>query len=65
LDGSRGLGWIVMPDGSLYHTGYTGTAIRLDFNRKFFAILLTNRVHPDATNTAILEFRDKFYGMLF
>ena len=65
LDGSRGLGWIIMPDGSLYHTGFTGTAIRLDFNRKFFAILLTNRVHPDATNTAILEFRDKFYGMLF
>ncbi|MBC8233544.1 beta-lactamase family protein [bacterium] len=65
LDGSRSLGWIVMPDGSLYHTGYTGTAIRLDFKRKFFAILLTNRVHPDATNTAILDFRDKFYGMLF
>jgi len=65
LDGSRGLGWIIMPDNSLYHTGFTGTAIRLDFKRKFFAILLTNRVHPDATNTAILEFRDKFYGTLF
>ena len=65
LDGSRGLGWIIMSDGSLYHTGFTGTSIRIDIVRKLFAILLTNRVHPDANNTGILEFRDKFYGKIF
>jgi len=61
LDGSRGLGWIIMSDGSLYHTGFTGTSIRIHIDRKIFAILLTNRVHPDANNAGILEFRDKFY----
>lgn len=31
------------------HTGYTGTSIVIDFDRKSFAILLTNRVHPTRT----------------
>ncbi len=54
----RGLGWALdaplvanrsrLPaTGTLYHTGYTGTAIWIDLVSKQFLIVLTNRVHPD------------------
>ncbi|CAB3679380.1 serine hydrolase [Trinickia soli] len=54
----RGLGWALdaplvanrdrlPPVGSLYHTGYTGTAIWIDLVSRQFLIVLTNRVHPD------------------
>ena len=46
LNESRGIGWIILEDGSLYHTGFTGTSIRINLKRKMFALLLTNRVHP-------------------
>tara|TARA_B100000749_G_scaffold99749_1_gene76062 strand:- start:428 stop:1456 length:1029 start_codon:yes stop_codon:yes gene_type:complete len=62
LNSPRGIGWVVLKDKSLYHTGFTGTAIRLNLKKKTYEILLTNRVHPDASNTGILEFRDKFYN---
>ena len=62
LNSSRGIGWIVLADKSLYHTGFTGTAIRLNLKKKTYEILLTNRVHPDASDTSILEFRNKFYN---
>ena len=62
LNSSRGIGWVVLADKSLYHTGFTGTAIRLNLEKRTYEILLTNRVHPDASNTGILEFRDKFYN---
>jgi CubicO group peptidase (beta-lactamase class C family) len=61
LDGSRGIGWIILPDDVLYHTGFTGTAIWIDRKNRSAAILLTNRVHPDATKEGIMEVRQKFY----
>lgn len=55
---TRGLGWDMsssysrvlgsfFPPGSVGHTGYTGTSIWLDPPSGVYAILLTNRVHPD------------------
>jgi len=35
------------PDFAFGHTGYTGTAIRIWPERGVYAIVLTNRVHPD------------------
>jgi CubicO group peptidase (beta-lactamase class C family) len=32
------------------HTGYTGTAIRIDPETQTFLIVLTNRLHPDGRN---------------
>lgn len=61
LDEARGIGWIIMPEGILYHSGFTGTAIWIDLKRRSSAILLTNRVHPDATKEGIIELRRKFY----
>ncbi len=62
LDASRGFGWIILEDGSLYHTGFTGTSIRVNLKRKLIAILLTNRVHPDASKVGIVDFRARFYN---
>lgn len=68
MDGSdRGQGW-QMPSGgnsagkvlsktSFGHTGYTGTSIWIDPERKFFVILLTNRVHPTRENSKISPVR--------
>jgi CubicO group peptidase (beta-lactamase class C family) len=62
LDGSRSIGWIVLREGTLYHTGFTGTAIWIDLENRSAAILLTNRVHPDATKEGIGEVRERFYA---
>lgn len=65
LNGSRGIGWIILEDGSLYHTGFTGTSIQINLERKKYAILLTNRVHPDASRPGIIDFRSKFHQSIF
>lgn len=46
------------------HTGYTGTSIWLDPDDRRWAILLTNRVHPTATNEKLIPFRHVFHGAL-
>lgn len=48
------------------HTGYTGTSIWIDPARDFFAILLTNRVHPLDRTERIPEMnrvRRRFHNM--
>jgi CubicO group peptidase (beta-lactamase class C family) len=46
-------------EGTLYHTGFTGTSILMDLDRSEGMILLTNRVHPDRDNPVFLEKRKK------
>jgi CubicO group peptidase (beta-lactamase class C family) len=64
---SRALGWDTMlptsscgtlmsPD-AVGHTGFTGTSLWIDHRRGLYVVLLTNRVHPDASNQAILGVR--------
>ena len=62
LDGSRSIGWTVLANGTLCHTGFTGTAIWIDLKHRSAAILLTNRVHPDATKEGIGQVREEFYA---
>jgi beta-N-acetylhexosaminidase len=38
---------------SFGHTGFTGTSLWMDPERRLFVILLTNRVHPSRENNAI------------
>jgi len=64
LNESRGIGWIILPDGTLYHTGFTGTAMWINLEHNISATLLTNRVHPDATKEGIIEFRQNFYNYI-
>ena len=61
----RCIGWAVTDDGCLYHTGFTGTSIRICLKRKLAAILLTNRVHPDADRRGIIEFRKMFHSLIY
>jgi beta-glucosidase-like glycosyl hydrolase/CubicO group peptidase (beta-lactamase class C family) len=66
-DSSRALGWDTPSEnssaGSLFgprsfgHTGFTGTSMWMDPDRKLFVVLLTNRVHPTRENNAIREVR--------
>lgn len=60
----RSIGWHILADGSMYHTGFTGTSIRIDLEKGLAAILLTNRVHPDAQRTGILECRNQFHRIV-
>ncbi|GIX06850.1 MAG: esterase [Candidatus Poribacteria bacterium] len=61
----RSLAWIVREDGVCTHTGFTGTAFWWDPKRQKAALLLTNRVHPDATREGIGEFRQRFAALAF
>jgi CubicO group peptidase (beta-lactamase class C family) len=68
---TRALGWDTMKPTSscgsrmsptaIGHTGYTGTSLWIDWERGLYAVLLTNRVHPTATNNAILQVRPAFH----
>jgi uncharacterized protein YbbC (DUF1343 family) len=59
----RGLGWqleaplaanreLQAPVGALGHTGYTGTGLWIDFVQRRFAVILSNRVHPNGQGDA-------------
>jgi len=61
----RTLGWIALQDGTLTHTGFTGTAFRWHPKRRRAAILLTNRIHPNALNPAIQDFRAEWFSAVF
>jgi beta-N-acetylhexosaminidase len=64
---TRTLGWVVPTEGSssghffsphsFGHTGFTGTSIWIDPDRKVFVVLLTNRVNPTRENHKIAEVR--------
>ena len=61
----RCIGWAVTDDGCLYHTGFTGTSIRICLKRKIATILLTNRVHPNADRRGIIEFRKMLHNLIY
>jgi len=65
---SRALGWDTKSPGgssagtllsptSFGHTGFTGTSIWADPERRLFVILLTNRVYPTRDNVKIIQVR--------
>ncbi len=49
---------------SIGHTGFTGTSIWIDPEKKLAGILLTNRVHPTRDNHKLYDFRYKIYDLL-
>jgi CubicO group peptidase (beta-lactamase class C family) len=65
-DSGRAIGWGVAsgeagkPAEVVYHSGFTGTYIQLDLQRKWFVVLLTNRVHPSRDNGKIAAVRQEF-----
>ena len=73
LNDRRTLGWFTndrttsmgdyYSEHCLYHTGFTGTSIYVDFDRKCGIILLTNRVHPTRDNNYIFDIRSIVHNM--
>lgn len=70
---TRALGWRTPEDekssagdyfskGSFGHTGFTGTSIWIDPNRKIALILLTNRVHPTRERGGMYQVRRDFHN---
>jgi len=48
--------------GSFGHTGFTGTSVWIDPNRKIAIVLLTNRVHPTRERGGMRQVRRDFYN---
>jgi len=46
------------------HTGFTGTSLWIDWERDFYAVLLTNRLHPTRTNEKHVPLRGQFHNAL-
>lgn len=75
LDFRRTLGWLnnepSCPIGDYYsndmifHTGFTGTSILIDFQRQCGFVLLTNRIHPNRDNKSIEAIRNKVANLTF
>lgn len=61
LNPGRSLGWDIKPDGSghvLFHTGYTGEFVAVDYQHQNAMVVMTNRVHPNQYNQIFLERRE-------
>jgi len=71
IPGSRALGWDTMlPTSScgtkisptaFGHTGFTGTSIWIDPERKIYVVFLTNRVNPTRENELIQQIRPRVH----
>ncbi|MBQ7784904.1 MAG: beta-lactamase family protein [Clostridia bacterium] len=69
----RGLGFILVgpnaPAGDLMsptsfgHTGFTGTSIWVDPEKGLYAVLLSNRIHPNRDNPKIFRVRHIFHNL--
>ena len=70
LNEKRGLGWNIKDkfdysssigdlasESTIYHTGFTGTSMFIDFENQFAFIFLTNRVHPSRDNMELIKLR--------
>lgn len=60
LDGSGSTGFSFSKN-SVGHLGFTGTSLWVDLDRGDYAILLTNRVHPDRNDVRIRALRREFH----
>lgn len=70
----RTLGWFINENSApmgdyysnncLFHTGFTGTSIYIDFKRNISIILLTNRIHPTRSNPSINSIRNITHNLL-
>ncbi|HKV06412.1 MAG TPA: glycoside hydrolase family 3 N-terminal domain-containing protein [Candidatus Acidoferrales bacterium] len=74
-DSAHALGWDVPIEPSssgryfsarsFGHTGFTGTSLWIDPERKLFVVLLTNRVNPSRTNEKIKQVRPALHDAIF
>ena len=70
---NRGLAWMkptpsmsagdLLSKNSFGHTGFTGTSLWIDPDRKFYIVLLSNRVHPTRDNPKIFRARQILHNL--
>lgn len=71
---SRALGWELPSPGAscgtrmsaraIGHTGFTGTSLWIDPELNWYAVLLTNRIHPARDNNAIRALRPRLHDLI-
>lgn len=71
----RSIGWIIsdgnyalgknFSDRTLYHTGFSGPSMVIDFKRQMGCIVLANRVHPSRENKLILSARNTIHDAAY
>ena len=49
---------------SIGHTGFTGTSIWIDLEKKITVLFLTNRIHPSRSNETIRKFRPELHNVI-
>ena len=49
----------------IYHTGFSGPMILVDFKHEFAVAILCNRTYPDRSNTKIIEERFKLVNLIY
>ncbi|GAB3717715.1 serine hydrolase domain-containing protein [Nocardiopsis oceani] len=54
---SRGLGWLVTPEGVVYHNGFTGTSLFMHPESGRYVGVLTNAVHYGRDRTGLVDLR--------
>ena len=74
LNINRTLGWLIADpsnpvgpyasDHYLFHTGFSGTSIYIDLDKKVSVVLLSNRVHPSRNNDNIRKIREDIHSIL-
>jgi len=57
----RSCGFAVLPNDTIYHTGFTGTALRIDYLKKETVIFLSNAIHCGSYIEAINPLREKVF----
>jgi CubicO group peptidase (beta-lactamase class C family) len=73
---SRGIGWDTKASdrsfsghltsrNTFLHTGFTGTSVVVDPEKKMVVVLLTNRVYPTRDNMKIANVRVKVHDAIF
>jgi CubicO group peptidase (beta-lactamase class C family) len=72
---TRAIGWdtknptkswsgILLSPNTFLHTGFTGTSVVVDPEKKLIVILLTNRVYPSRSFQKIFEVRPKLHDAI-
>lgn len=57
--GGRSLAFNLSEENELYHTGFTGPLVMINFSEVKYMILLTNRTYPDRGNHEYLQKREQ------
>ena len=75
LDFKRTLGWYrkdptcalgpLVSQDILYHTGFSGTSILIDYEAQSAIVILTNRVHPKRDNDSIQDLRLRLHNLIY